>query len=49
MVDEELKLASGDKTAEDNMASSDAPVSTTTTLVTSDGTYATQSIFSTNV
>lgn len=46
LVEDELKRASGEKTEDDSSSSSAAPVQK---LVTSDGTYATQSAFSSAV
>lgn len=47
LVEEELRLASGDQT--DDEKNNDTSGASVSTLVTSDGTYATQSVFSANV
>lgn len=48
MVDDEIRLASGDKSDEEKKNTETAGTSASN-LVTSDGTYASQSIFSTTV
>lgn len=49
MVEDEIRLASGEKTDEEKKSSESSGTSSSSTLVTSDGTYASQSIFSSNV
>ena len=49
LVEDERRLAAGDKAEAENKNENNLPAVSVSTLVTSDGTYATQSVFSTNL